>query len=794
MVDPKILAKFGCSEERLKMIFTTKVTKGDKDNYFDGYITEGGVRKKCTSNEGIRRRFENFIRSAMYQTIPTNLANANKYQAVDMANDAQPIQEDTFPFMLWARGKLKTENLWSALEASGCTPEKMAKFVKRGKGGKVLNVSVPRISEISIDIVKSYKTRRHAAMDALWSNLWPLYNYETYGKEPVARLRADILTQRVQQISNAYNYRHHDSQCRGKMLDYGFCLSFVEGPWDRQMGWQFERTNTGADSEKPETFIKVEGLKWIDPHPSRIGYDMEYPLADINSDTGPKWLFYWDVKRFGSIASCDHFYNLKEVYATNQWESIVDQFSHYFGYYYSDPCVLSYPDAKTSDPSIFNDRKTRIGRYGDNNESKGCLVAPFFWKINPKEEGIGDYDGDVWIQIFVAGDCTIIGARFLPSKPACYGAINWNDGRAINQSMCMALLGYQDHASMIMTQCIQQLRAAMRQLVLIDTSSLDSEVAKALKEGIEDPDYWIDPVTLMYDASKLLGMGIQSPANAFVIVQNQINNVFQSALTALTQLLDLADRLLVLSPNELGQPNPREVSAQEVSSISGSVQAVYSFINQGPREMIAAKKEIIYESMLAYANPTFRVAVEGQYLPSTLKLAGFAYPTSEKLGMDYDSASPLPARTTVIGNLRDLRYDYYFDSRDGAERSNDPQAAATLTQLLQAVQASPKLEALVGDAGIAKLFNYIIQCTGTGVPFQVEVPDGGVQTSEDPTQAIQQEQAMAMQGTNDQRLRQLEMVVSQLQGALSAMNQRGQVPPQQVPAQQMPPGPAPVAA
>src|SRR3954468_2782477 len=106
--------------------------------------------------------------------------------------------------------------------------------------------------------------------------------------------------------------------------------------------------------------------------------------------------------------------------------SLVSQYGTFFSQYF-DPKVLNWPTEMANDPTILNDREAQVGRYSANWKDMGCLLSRFFERINPKLEGIGDYDADVWVRYVVAGDCTVVGAEFLPSLPGAYGAVNWND-------------------------------------------------------------------------------------------------------------------------------------------------------------------------------------------------------------------------------------------------------------------------------------------------------------------------------------------------------------------------------
>ena len=60
-----------------------------------------------------------------------------------------------------------------------------------------------------------------------------------------------------------------------------------------------------------------------------------------------------------------------------------------------------------------------------------------------------------------------------------------------------------------------------------------------------------------------------------VDVQKEMASSISQAMTSVTQLLNLVERLLILSPQELGQPAPREISATEVTEIATTTQAIY---------------------------------------------------------------------------------------------------------------------------------------------------------------------------------------------------------------------------
>lgn len=740
MTFPEVLEKHGCGEARLREIFTApRTSESPEDAQLDmdptAAINEQTDRKPTDSQ--IRTRWENKIRGRILEGINSNLRSARPNQAVDLAWDTPTIQRHTIPLLMWAQGKISIETCYNTL--CGATSQTQAdKFFQKKTvhGREVLSLKVSRISDITIDLMRSYVTRRHAAMDALWSNLWPLMRYEPRGVDDVATLRGDVLTQRVDIISDAYNYRHFLSQCRRQMLLYGFSVAFPKSKWDVKTGLRFKPTNTGEPTDETESYVVREGVDLVNPHPSRIFYDTSAPLANINTDTGPSYLGYWDVVRWETLRGRDSpYFNLNQIFTTSGWLGLANQYGDFLGYYF-DPCVLKWPDVTGPDPTLWNDRQVNVGRYAATARDLGILRTHYFERINPKYEHIGNYDADVWAHVTVAADCTIIGIELLPSMPGAYGAVNWNDGRLANQSMGMALLAYQDQASNIVSSTLMQLRTSLIQLWLLDKDSLEPEILKEFQSNAADADWWVDRKLLIYSATKLRDLGIQDPGQAFKVVQAQVSDAFDAGLKQLTQLLNLADRLLILSPNELGQPNPREVSAREVTDISTSVQSMYSFINQGPREQIAAVKELVYESLICCGTQNFRVPVERRYTKKVIEDAGLALPSTVRAPEGNEDF--LPVKTPVLGNLRQLVYDYYFDSRDGAERVVNTQGATVVLQLLQSLLQVPQLAQIFGVKNIAEMANTVIRMSGAPTNFQFEFPVGNSQELGDQEPEIKQ--------------------------------------------------------
>jgi hypothetical protein len=811
--DLRILEMKGCGPDRLRKIFTSVGPGGEK--YSDAgpsspqeNLTSDGTRMvpyqgeepkagdavttRQKSDWEIRCEFEREIRSRTLAGIALGISNSSVLQAVDMAWDAAPIQKQTVPLMLWAQGKIKTESLcgWF-LDPNNCTPETARKFVKKGSDGKPSTLNIPRICEVAINLPRSYVTRRHAAIAALWDNLYPLLRYDPRGTSQVDQLQADVVTQLVDIMAEEYNYRHFLSQCDRDKLLYSESLIFPRAAWDRKTSWRFKKSNVsgkkGEKSDAIESYVTQEGVDPSNPHKSRWFYDLSAPLANINTNNGPGYLGYWTIVPFSTIWDSDEYYNRKQIVISAGWLQLITAQQQYFAQYF-DPCVLNFPElGPQCDPALRNDRVGNIGVYNEQMKDKGCFFYQYFVKVNPKVRGIGDYDADVWMRISAAGDGTIVGAEFLPSIPACYGGINCNDNRVANASLASEMLAFQDMVTNILTTMIEQVRRSFTQLWVFNRDFLDEAIVKELEDNAANREWWIDPKVLTMSFSQkeeLLAQGRFDPAMICFKITMELQTAVSDGLRALGQIIAFADRIVNSSPNELGQPNPREVAAREVQEISTSIQSIYAFYNQGPREQRAAFKRLVYESLRACGTDRFRVPVLGRYSLKTIKEAGFEVENPPK-GVSDDTV--LPEKTVIVGNLSDLDFDCQFTSRDGAERPANTQGAQVLQQLFMGLLQVPGAAEQLGKRRIFEVLNIIARMAGAPDEFMLKIDDGeedamGEQTPPDAMPPPVQKAIEAIM----QAMQQMAMKDSQIEQVVSQIAQKVGLP---MPAAQAPTAP-----
>ena len=213
--DLAILDRFGSTNTRLREIFTaivpgisTSAKSPKKESEADKQLRldkERGTREDIARKQMVERR----IRVRIDEGVVNSLKNYQFYAAADLAWDAVPVTKITLPLILYAQNKINVQSAASSLhDVPGGDS-----FVKKDEKGAPVSIDLPKFFECNINLVRSFITRRLAAQSNIFSPLDPFYKYEPRSTGLVAKCRADVLSQRVEIMSDDYGYRAHDEQC-----------------------------------------------------------------------------------------------------------------------------------------------------------------------------------------------------------------------------------------------------------------------------------------------------------------------------------------------------------------------------------------------------------------------------------------------------------------------------------------------------------------------------------------------------------------------------------------------------
>lgn len=684
MVPLKHLKSKGLTRQRLKQIFTA--TDTDSDEY------------------KIRRKLEKRIRSRVRSGVDNTAKNARLYLAVDLAWDGDAITKEVIPLLLFAQGKIKVKECHQRLRDLGVSEE----FVEFDKEQNVKSINMPRLYEVSINLVRSLLMRRIAAQSSRYSNLWPYFKYESRSTTMESRARASLLSARVDVMADQFGYRRQFVQGIRDMFLYSHTVMFPTCAWEthKETRIKKEREEYGDGGEvETERVIVREGIDFINPHPTRVYWDTSQPLSKLNTDTGPSYVGFWDIFRYGDIKDDPGYFNRDKIAYSSWFPELIGAHPDMFSYYFAPDVIRSVPSEVKGGASTAlsqrNDRNMNIGTFADHEGDRGLCLANHYERINPKQEKICDFDGDVWVRFVTTADETVVFAEWLPSIPAIYGGINENDNRYANHSMAHDLLGFQDQLSNILSQLLRDMKTSMVQLWMVNKDVLDKDAQDYIKDAIKGDKMYQDPMAMLYSLSEYDALKLD-PERVIKLIEGNASRKVSEAFGAISELIALAERMMVLSPQEMGQNSQREASASEVVEIAKSVDTIYTYISDGVDEMRAGAKKLIYESLQGCSRSKLKVADREMYNKETL----------ERIGMTVEDGQ-------VIGDIEHMAHEYTFNSRDGAERTSNVEAAKTLLTSLNNLYPIEEFREYIGKKRLATMFGEIFRMTGSSLSADV---------------------------------------------------------------------------
>lgn len=724
MVNLKILESFGSTNARLREVLTAT---GEKEPPRKGE-TSAEKRERLKRNNRAeqdvtyKNKFVSMVQSRILSGIDYSLKNHRPYAAVDLAWDSIVLNKVNMPLLLYAQGKIDVQRAASLLEN---LPQGSDYIVK--KDNKAVSINLPKFIESEVNMIRSMINRRWAAQKNKYANLWPYYNYESRSTGLAGKLRADVMSQRADIMVDQFGVRHHDSQVMLDGLLYGHSVDFVRSSWEVEEQVRYKDIKADAT----ESYICKEGIGWINPHPSRLFWDLSYPLSSLNTDSGCEYVGFWDVVRYGAVENNPDYFNRDKIgFGADIWGGggFYNRYRDYFNQYnYAIKIPVSTEKSTNGGQSIdmsgVNDAKANIGIYSTTNRDSSMFFANYFHKLKPREWGFGDYAHPVWVRVVFASDSVPIYAEFLPSRPGAVLSINENDSRAVSVSMAMDVMQWQQQMTNLLNHLMGLLQIESFKAIGINTDALTAAEVKKIEGLLAGEDWYSNPLVFKYSLTKKLEqMGISATkalTDVITISESRVGQTINTVFESMVKLLSLAERMQAMSAAESGQSEPREISATQTNVIANTTQTIYSSISDCIDEWREAKKVIIYESTVSCQRGVVECPVKERYTKKTIEQAGFLPKPGEK--EDYSGAAK---RVTVIGTPRALVHNYIFSSRDGSERAVNTQAANTLVQLLAQILSVPVMVQAMGKEKLYSIFNEIFRMSGSGYDLNLQLAEG----------------------------------------------------------------------
>ena len=692
-VDINILERHGLTVDLLKSKFTTATEDRDPDD----------KTRDCI----------NLIQSRIDEGIRKSLRESRHWWALDQAFDA-PFYAISPTLTKWLlSGKMDTEGVAQISKEWGLTH--LIREERNLKGEVVKTIDIPAFFEVTVPVAKAYTIIRTAVIFNQL-NIYPFFKFDPAILTAKNKMRCDIITDRIQKMSSQYGYPAISRQAILSKNIYGTSLMFPAEKWHRE---------TQIQKDDKEVIVR-EGLRYNLPHMSRVFWDLNYRLSTFNTDTGCTYGGYWQVNRYGDVKDNKNYWNLdKLTYGTDWMTSNPTFFSTIY------PCVCKFPTDRTNrltnNPTAGGnaqtpvtgagamDREAAAGYYAAHETDKAITFTQLFMKLVPKQYGWGDYKYPVWFRFVVANESTVIYAEPLAFSPIVYRGYDAHEERELNSSIMLECLPFQDHIGNLLSQQLLTIKQNLLAAVFYD----EDAIGKGISDRIQNlGKKWYMEVNFIPFSKRMAAFAGKDIKEAFFPVNFPRLDTTQ-ILAGIRSMLDMMERILVMSSQEIGAAAAHEQTAEETRVIASSTSQRLNFTASYDEDADLAWKKQLYDALMAYGDDEVYAQVETTSGGNTKEVL-------EKLGFTVDEEGDMNTntKTSVKGNKTALAYEEFASTRDSQDRINNMALANAMIQLLQVVFSNPLIFAAVGPAQAVKLINQVAAVSGFYQEFKLEAIPG----------------------------------------------------------------------
>jgi hypothetical protein len=572
---------------------------------------------------------------------------------------------------------------------------------KTGKPTGKKKFSVPTFFNVFIPLVRAYVLIRAAKLTGDRA-LVPYFKYEPVRSTAINRARCEIITDRIQVMSTQMGYPDIGRQAILRMLLYGAQLMFIQEEWWKDEQEQFK----GGSEEEFETVLSREGLRYHLPHPSRTYWDQAHPLSSLNTNTGMEFCGYWRVHRFRDVRLNMHLWNTDKI-VFNNVDLRRDQ-AVFFNTVYGS-CTLQFPQSCTAAwQSLDREDNLRNRFYTSDFDDSAVVLTEHFELLNPKRDGLGDYDHNVWFRFVTGGDGTILYCSPLPGTPATYWGYDPDEARYLNSSLALEVLPFQDQVSNLLTQALLSVKQNLANLTFVDSDILDEESIKKLENTGEG---WFRKLNFFRFSGRKTRAAQQDVRYAFGSVRFPQLDV-PALFNAINAVLGILERALVMSAQEIAGQATHEQSKQEIIGVQASSSSRLEYTAGMVDRAWDGWKHQLYTYLMAFgAEETYaQLSQDPVYTPELLSMLGF---TVEHKATRHGD------KHLVKGNLSALQIEYFSSTRDGEQRTNDTTVATAMLQMLTTALQNPMIAQTIGPEQSIMLVNEVLEQMGLPKDFKL---------------------------------------------------------------------------
>lgn len=594
-------------------------------------------------------------------------------------------------------------------------------------GKTAYKLDFPTLIDVVLPIASYYTSIREAKLVSDLIGQQPLYKYAPAAVSEKARVQCELVTGVIEQQNGLMGYRATERDGIGPMLRYSEAIQF---PLE-----SYYKETVEGDDGKPN--VVREGIRWHTPHPTRTFCDRADPLFRVNTDTGVRWGGYWTIVRYADVAANTAYWNKDRVQISSKHWYTGKAWDVYREYY---PCTLKRPPSLGSDAGL---REEKAFTYTSDLADSGVPLVVFFDRINPKQLGMYDYDGDVWHRFIWCGD-TIISCEPWAYCPMVAYLYNYDSRRDRNAGLGLELIPFQDQMRNILTQYLLTMRSALAQVTFYDEHAVDAKQIVELKNLGEKRFRTHQFVPFKPQQLGDQGTNVERLFYSPVLPKADPSVVLQGLRTC----IEIMERMLGFTAQEVGAVASHEQTAYEVNISDSHASNRSRMTMESVYDAISAKKQALYCAMIQYGSDEITASVAKLNDVSEKALTDMGYKVEKDPSTD---VAGITGPKTPLTSLR------FSNTADGERRIADQKIALAMINIFQMVLSNETLIAQVGPKQVLGRFNEILNWAGVPGswrfnPAAAEGPNG---------QQIAQQQAAAIQGAMQQEIGKFSAVLGE---------------------------------
>jgi hypothetical protein len=303
-----------------------------------------------------------------------------------------------------------------------------------------------------------------------------------------------------------------------------------------------------------------------------------------------------------------------------------------------------------------------------------------------------------------------------------YAGYDSDEYASRNSSMVLEALPFQNQFENLLSQHLYSVRQNLINISFIDEEAVEKSWLDKLRNMGEK---LVRGVNLIPFSSKIWSRKQLRPEN---VVQNfrfpQLNT--QETMTAMNMVLDIMDRVLLMSKQELGQQASHEQSREEVRILSQTGSTRLQFTAMPLNQMREAKKVMLYKGLMAYGEDEFyaQIPTEEYVTPELLAEVGFTADQST-LSAGLESARSMDPNRKETMTLKvsksqlAIPLHMFAATRDGSDRVNNAEGGAAMLQFVAQATTNPNWVTAAGMPQLMDLTNMALQIMGFPRDFRI---------------------------------------------------------------------------